>query len=93
MTITPSMKARIEAKLNKELAPIQLEVFDDSDLHKGHAGARPGGESHFRIELNSKVFVGMDRLARHRLVHRILAQEFDDGLHALQIRAVAPDEA
>ena len=93
MTDIPTMTARIEAKLNKELTPTRLAVYDDSDLHKGHSGARPGGETHFRIELVSEAFVGLNRLARHRLVHRILAKEFGDGLHALQIQALAPDEA
>ena len=60
----------IERKLAAGLAPLRLTVIDQSHLHAGHAGARPGGESHFRVEIVAAKFRGMNRLARQREVHR-----------------------
>ena len=65
----------IEHKLKAGLAPVRLTVTDQSHLHAGHAGARPGGETHFRVEIVSASFRGMTRVARQREVHRLLAAE------------------
>ena len=73
-------------------APSALEVIDESARHEGHAGARPGGGTHFRVEIVAPAFVGKSRLERQRLVHAALAAEWRDGLHALSVRARAPDE-
>lgn len=83
---------RIAAALNKVFQPLELEVSDESDQHHGHGGWREGGETHFRVRLVSAAFVGVSRIARHRLVTDALADEFAGGLHALAIQVKAPGE-
>jgi BolA protein len=83
---------RIRAKLTSGLAPLRLEVIDDSHLHAGHAGAREGGESHFTVEVVSAAFDGMGRVARQRLVYGLLADELAGPVHALALRTLAPSE-
>jgi BolA protein len=87
-----SMKARIADKLAAAFAPQQLDVIDESHHHKGHAGHRPGGESHFRIHIVSEVFRGKSRIERHRMVNQTLSGELAGGVHALAIHASAPGE-
>jgi BolA protein len=89
MAVADSIKSKLEAGL----APSRLTVTDQSHLHAGHAGARPGGESHFRVEIVSTTFRGMTRLAREREVHRLLAAELSGPVHALSIAARTPEEA
>ncbi|MDE2018494.1 MAG: BolA family transcriptional regulator [Hyphomicrobiales bacterium] len=86
------MAGRIEAKLKAALAPTRIEVHDRSAAHAGHSGARPGGETHFDVEIESPAFAGLDALARHRAVNAALAEELRDGVHALAIKARAPGE-
>lgn len=76
---------RIENKLIKEFAPSDLEVIDESDLHAGHSGAKPGGETHFRVRMTSKSFVGMSRIDRQRAVHKALKNELEERVHALSL--------
>jgi BolA family transcriptional regulator, general stress-responsive regulator len=87
-----SVAATIERKLAARFAPTRLEVTDDSARHAGHAGARPGGETHFSVVLVSPVFAGMGRVARQRLVYETLADELAGGVHALALTTVAPGE-
>ncbi len=82
----------IEQKLTQALAPQRLKVVDDSEKHKGHAGYRDGGESHFRVEVVSQAFAGQSRVARQRRVYEILSAEIDAGLHALQLKTLTPEE-
>ncbi len=84
------VRDRIEARLQEVFDPTQLQVKDDSHLHAGHAGARPEGESHFTVEIESPRFTGMTRVAMHRLVNDALRQELEGPIHALVIRARAP---
>jgi BolA protein len=86
-------KDRIAAALTEALRPIRLDIVDDSHRHAGHSGARPGGETHYRLYIVSPTFVGKSRVERHRMVNALLAAEFASGLHALAIAAAAPDEA
>jgi BolA protein len=86
------MAAVIAAKLRAAFAPASLEVIDESAQHAGHAGAREGGESHFRVKIVSERFAGMDRVARHRAVNDALAAELAGPVHALAISAKAPGE-
>jgi BolA protein len=79
-------------KLESAFHPARLEIVDESYLHAGHAGAREGGESHFRIEIVSDAFAGLSRIARHRKVHEALAEELNGGVHALAIVARTPEE-
>jgi BolA protein len=83
---------RIAAALEAGLKPAALAVADESHQHAGHAGARPGGETHYRIHVTSEAFAGKSRVDRHRLVNGLLKSEFDSGLHALAIHAKAVGE-
>lgn len=86
-----SVAQRIETKLTSAFAPSRLDVIDESHLHAGHAGARPGGESHFRVEIVAEAFAGLSRLAAHRAVNEVLAEELREQVHALAISARAPE--
>lgn len=88
-----SRAERIKAQLEAQLAPVAFELNDDSSKHAGHAGARPGGESHYRLRLVSPAFEGLSRVARQRLVYEALKAEFDAGLHALSLDLKTPAEA
>ena len=83
---------RIHAKLTAALAPLRLDITDDSHKHAGHAGARPGGESHFSVEIVSAAFEGQTRVARQRIVYDILKEELEGPVHALALRTLAPAE-
>jgi BolA family transcriptional regulator, general stress-responsive regulator len=83
---------RIAEKLNAAFSPSSLDVQDESHQHAGHAGSRPGGETHFRVYIVSAAFEGKSRIERHRMVNAALAQELAGGVHALAIHASAPGE-
>ena len=93
MTGTATLRDWIEARLAAELAPARLSVVDESHLHAGHSGARPGGETHFRIDVVSAAFEGKSRVDRHRVVNALMAEAFARGLHALAVKARTPAEA
>lgn len=82
----------IERKLRDALAPTRLDIIDESHKHAGHVGARPEGETHFRVEVASAAFEGKSRVDRQRLVYGILAAELDGPVHALALQTVTPDE-
>lgn len=84
---------RIRAKLTEALAPEQVEVVDESHRHAGHAGHDPRGESHFRVTVVSSAFEGVGRVARHRMVNEVLAEELRGRVHALALRTLTPGEA
>jgi BolA protein len=86
------MQERIVARLTAALDPALLDVADESDRHAGHAGAREGGGTHFRVRVVSAQFERQSRVERHRLVYGLLTAEFADGLHALALVAKAPGE-
>ena len=86
------MEQKIVARLKEALDPVALDVVDESDRHAGHAGAREGGGTHYRVRIVSGRFAGLSRVARHRLVYGLLPAEFADGLHALAVDAKAPEE-
>jgi BolA protein len=86
------MAQTIETKLREALKPTRLAVIDESGLHAGHAGARAGGESHFRVEIEATSFAGLSRLERQRRVHAILAAELAGPVHALSLVLTAPGE-
>lgn len=83
-----SRKGRIEQLLTDALSPSHLEVVDESHQHNVPEGA----ESHFKVTLVSPLFEGMNRVGRHRVVNKVLADEFNGGLHALALHTHAPDE-
>lgn len=84
---------RMRQTLEARFQPALLEITDDSARHAGHAGARPGGETHYSVLMISAAFAGLSRVARSRAVHEALAGEFSSGLHALALRLQSPEEA
>jgi BolA protein len=86
------VKDQIAAKLASALAPQSLDVEDESQNHAGHAGHRPGGQTHFRVYIVSEAFRGKSRLERHRMINQLLAAELAGGVHALAVHASAPGE-
>jgi BolA protein len=82
----------ISNKLNEAFKPESLEVVDESHLHEGHAGHRPGGETHFRVYIVSPAFKGKSRIERHRMINTALTAELAGSVHALAIVAQAPGE-
>jgi BolA protein len=82
----------IRDKLAAAFAPVRLEVEDDSARHHGHAGAAPGGESHFNVVIEARAFEGLSRVQRQRAVHAALKAELDGPVHALSVKALAPGE-
>lgn len=82
------MKNIIEQKLKDALSPDFLEVIDDSAKHAGHSGARPGGNTHFNVNIKAKVLDGKTRVAQQRLIMGELKAEFADTLHALSINVI-----
>ena len=87
-----NVASQIEEKLKAALAPDYLEVIDESFLHAGHAGARPEGETHFRVIVVAAAFEGVSRLERQRHVMDVLSDELNGPVHALAIRARTPEE-
>jgi len=82
----------ITQKLTEAFGPARLDVLDESHLHAGHAGHRPGGETHYRIYIVSEAFRGKSRIERHRMINETLSSELQGGVHALAIHASAPGE-
>ena len=79
-------------KLREAFLPESLAVADESHLHEGHTGHRPGGETHFRVYIVSPAFEGKSRVERHRMINSVLAAELSGSVHALAIHAQAPGE-
>ena len=83
----------IAQKLEAAFAPAELSVQDDSAKHAGHAGSRPGGETHFSVRLVATAFEGLSRVERQRRVYAALAEELKAQIHALSVTALTPAEA
>jgi BolA family transcriptional regulator, general stress-responsive regulator len=88
-----TVAASIERKLTEALKPARHEIEDESARHHGHAGYQEGGETHFRVTVVSQAFAGQNRVARQRLVYKLLAEELSGRVHALALTALTPDEA
>lgn len=82
----------MESRLRAVLAPVDVEIIDESHLHAGHVGARDG-RGHFAVRIVSGMFTGMSALARHRAVYAALAELMTTEIHALSITARAPDDS
>jgi BolA family transcriptional regulator, general stress-responsive regulator len=93
MSTQETVKHTITNRLREAFAPESLDVTDESHLHEGHAGHRPGGETHFRLYIVSPAFQGKSRIERHRMINAVLAEELAGSVHALAIKAEAPGEA
>jgi len=87
MNVAQDIRRRLAA-----LQPLQLELVDESDAHRGHAGHREGGGTHWRLTIVSPAFAGQSTVARHRLVYRALGELMQHPIHALAISARAPEE-
>jgi BolA protein len=82
----------IREKLTAAFAPIALEIEDESYKHKGHSGARPEGETHFRVTIVAAAFAGLSRVDRQRRIYAVLTDELNDRVHALALSAKTPAE-
>ena len=89
--MTGEVANMIHDKLSQAFAPNSLEVIDESHLHEGHAGARPGGQSHFRVKIVAEAFNGKSLVQRHRMINETLAEELAGPVHALAIKAAPPE--
>lgn len=87
MTVADEMRRRLGA-----LAPEALDLADESARHAGHAGAAPGGNTHWRLHIVSAAFAGKSTVARHRMVYEALGDLMQQPIHALAISARAPGE-
>lgn len=87
-----SIADAIQSKLNAAFSPSRMNITDESHLHAGHVGARPEGETHFRVEIVSPAFGGVSRVERQRMIYRVLAEELSDRVHALALQVRTPQE-
>ena len=87
-----AMTETIEAKLRAAFAPSHLNIADESESHRGHAGWREGGETHFHVEITAPAFDGLSRVARQRAVHAALAEELKGAIHALSLKVKGVQE-
>lgn len=87
-----NVASMIRARLEQSLAPSILEIIDESHRHAGHGGAKPSGETHFRLRVVAKAFAGKNRLARHRMVYDAIADLMDAPVHALALSTLTPEE-
>jgi BolA family transcriptional regulator, general stress-responsive regulator len=85
--VATEMRRRLES-----LDPTRVELIDDSEMHRGHGGHNPAGESHFSLAIESAKFAGKSRIERQRMVHQALGEMVGNRVHALTIRARAPGE-
>lgn len=85
-----SVAETIRAKLTEALAPQALDIADESARHRGHAGWRPGGETHFRVSVVAAAFEGKSRVERQRMIYGILAEELAEQVHALALETRTP---
>lgn len=86
------MAEQLRAKIQENLQPFECVITDESGRHEGHAGARPGGETHFHVVIVSEAFKGLNRVERQRKVYALLAQEMRERIHALSLTLRTPDE-
>jgi len=92
MTQTPTYRQRLEQKLQAYFKPTLLKINDDSAKHAGHAGHNALGETHFTVTIVSTLFEDKSRVARHRLVYEVLAEEIKERIHALSLNTSTPQE-
>ena len=89
---TGPVATEMARRLTASLSPTRLELVDESEKHRGHAGHDPRGESHFALTIESAAFAGQSRVQRQRAVYSALGELMEDRVHALSIRAMAPGE-
>ena len=79
-------------RLGSAFPEAKIELVDDSEKHRGHGGYNPAGESHFTLLIESPGFAGKSRVERQRMIHAALGELVGNRVHALSIKAKAPDE-
>lgn len=87
MNVGAEIRSRLAA-----LEPLSLELVDESESHRGHAGHREGGNTHWRVSIVSPRFAGQSTVARHRMVYQALGELMQNPIHALAISARSPEE-
>jgi BolA family transcriptional regulator, general stress-responsive regulator len=87
MSVAETIRARLAA-----LEPQALELVDESEMHRGHAGYREGGGTHWRLTIVSPRFAGQSTVARHRMIYQALGSLMQHPIHALAITARSPEE-
>jgi BolA protein len=87
MSVAHEIRARLQA-----LEPLSLDLVDESEQHRGHAGYREGGNTHWRLAIVSPRFSGKPTVARHRMVYQALGELMQHPIHALAITARSPEE-
>ncbi len=87
MSVAQTIRARLQA-----LEPLALDLVDESEQHRGHAGYREGGNTHWRLSIVSPRFAGQPTVARHRMVYQALGELMQHPIHALAITARSPEE-
>ena len=92
LTSTGPVATEMLRRLTAALSPTRVELIDDSELHRGHGGYNPAGESHFTLRIESPAFAGKGRVDRQRMIYAALGDLMNERVHALSIKAVAPDE-
>ena len=88
MSVAQEMRRRLGA-----LAPLRMELVDESAKHAGHAGAAPGGNTHWNLTIVSAAFSGKPTVVRHRMIYQALGELMQNPIHALAIRARSPEES
>ena len=88
MTVAEEIRSRLG-----EFAPVQMDLVDESAKHAGHAGAAPGGNTHWKLTIVSAAFIGKSTVARHRMIYQALGDLMQQPIHALAINARAPGES
>ena len=91
MSVEQDVKEEMRRRL-QALSPESLEIVDESAQHAGHAGAAPGGNTHWRLKIVSQAFAGKPVVARHRMVYQTLGELMQSPIHALAITARSPGE-
>ena len=91
-TATGPVATEMVRRLTSSLSPTRIELIDESDKHRGHAGHDPRGESHFALTIESAAFIGQSRVQRQRAIYAALGELIEERVHALSIRAMAPGE-
>lgn len=81
-----AVQEKIRSKLEEAFAPDLLDIVDESEMHRGHAGFQEGGESHFRIEIRADAFASMSRIEQHRAIHTALGADILQAIHALSLK-------
>ncbi|HEX6267194.1 MAG TPA: BolA family protein [Burkholderiales bacterium] len=87
MSVADTIRARLQS-----LDPVALDLVDESEQHRGHAGYREGGNTHWRLSIVSPRFAGTPTVARHRMVYQALGELMQHPIHALAITARSPEE-